>query len=646
MSNHEEEYISSDEECDDDRLERAEPSQPSQPAYDYPMPPLSAAIGFGNNHLPISVTVQNYNTLPLSEQEQLWSTYPRIPQPEKLTVDLFPHQLVSVYKMEDLEHRRKIKKNDTTYYMTDFGVLGDIPGYGKSFSVVAHILRDKMPWDVTKPNDRSDIYTYNSCLKVISSSSKKRIRPNLLLCSPTLVEQWKEYFSFVESGTLTITEISAKKDVREDIRETVEQSDVVICSSTRYNDLITLMGNVVWKRFIFDEAGSTHIPSMRTIQAGFVWFVSATYMQMFRTVGSGHHYMRTFFDHIEYDMLEYFVIKNPVNFVKHSFKMPEVYHNTYLCMNPRMLNLVSGYIDQESRMMISAGDIKGALVRLGGGSTATETNLFEIVAKRQREKLDAAIFSINFWKQRGATCVKEVEMWEKKAASIRQIITELEEKYKNVLKDDCTICYSEISNPVLLPCCQNVFCGSCIMTWMDTKKTCPMCRALINLKEIVYIDMSSSSSSGTSNDGNDTKPTASVAAAAVVGPKTKPKTVLDIVSKLRDANGNRKKYLIFSMYDESFSTIRRELEDHHMNYVEISGSKATRDAKLRRFKEDKVDIVFLNSRFNGAGINLQMTTDIIMYHEMPPTIEEQVIGRALRIGRKHDLNIHHLCLEN
>jgi SNF2 family DNA or RNA helicase len=108
-------------------------------------------------------------------------------------------------------------------------------------------------------------------------------------------------------------------------------------------------------------------------------------------------------------------------------------------------------------------------------------------------------------------------------------------------------------------------------------------------------------------------------------------------------SGNEnKKFLIFSMFDESFSVIRRELEEHKMDYVEISGSKATRDAKLKRFKDGRVNIVFLNSRFNGAGINLEMATDIILYHEMPSSIEEQVIGRALRIGRKGDVTVHHL----
>jgi hypothetical protein len=37
-----------------------------------------------------------------------------------------------------------------------------------------------------------------------------------------------------------------------------------------------------------------------------------------------------------------------------------------------------------------------------------------------------------------------------------------------------------------------------------------------------------------------------------------------------------------------------------------------------------------------------MATDIILYHEMPSDIREQVVGRALRIGREEDLTVHNL----
>ena len=574
-----------------------------------------------------SVTSTQLQSRTPEEMETLrkkWDSYERIEQPTDLSISLFPHQLVTVYNMENLERLRRIKRDANTFFMCDFGILGDIPGYGKSFSIVSLILRDKMAWDITKTYPHADIFTYNSCLKVVTKTEKKRVRANLLVVSSTLVEQWKEYFGFIKPGLLRIKDVVHTKDL-EDIDPNAY--DIIICSSVRYNELIsavtTSVGQVVWKRFIFDEAGSTHIAGMRSINAGFVWFVTATYDQLMRCSGSSNHYMKNFFSHIDFTMLHYFVIRNEIEFVKHSFKMPDVHEIKHVCHNPRLLNVLSSYIDQEARTMIGAGDIRGAISRLGGGTT-TESNLFEIVSKRQKEKLAQAKFSFDFWTNRANH--REMETWDKKVKEIEKTISELEDKYKNILKEDCSICYSEINNPVLLPCCQNIFCGGCIMKWLETTKTCPMCRTIVPIKDIVYINSEA--------DADDVSLKEKKTEESLL---PKQKMVLKIIK-----NDLTKKYLIFSMYDESFSQIRRELLQEKMDYVEISGSKVTRDAKLKRFREGKVNIVFLNSRFNGAGINLEMATDIILYHEMPSSIEEQVIGRALRIGRKGDLNVHRL----
>ena len=64
------------------------------------------------------------------------------------------------------------------------------------------------------------------------------------------------------------------------------------------------------------------------------------------------------------------------------------------------------------------------------------------------------------------------------------------------------------------------------------------------------------------------------------------------------------------------------------------GQKRTRDIKIEKYKNGLCPVLFLNSNFNGAGINLQETTDIIFYHEMPNDNREQNIGRAMRVGKK------------
>ena len=43
-----------------------------------------------------------------------------------------------------------------------------------------------------------------------------------------------------------------------------------------YNQLIVKFTNFAWKRLIFDEPTHTKITSMKSIMAGFYWFISAT----------------------------------------------------------------------------------------------------------------------------------------------------------------------------------------------------------------------------------------------------------------------------------------------------------------------------------------------------------------------------------
>ena len=67
-----------------------------------------------------------------------------------------------------------------------------------------------------------------------------------------------------------------------------------------------------------------------------------------------------------------------------------------------------------------------------------------------------------------------------------------------------------------------------------------------------------------------------------------------------------------------------------------------RTRNIERFRNAEVNVVFLNSRTDSSGINMQETTDIILYHTMNDTTTKQIIGRANRIGRKLPLVVHHL----
>lgn len=568
--------------------------------------------------------------------ESGWDAFPMIDPPDEISIPLFPHQRVSVYWMEALESTRCVRVNETTELLTEFGVLGDMPGYGKSLSIATLMARDRMPWDLNARPVKEVQAEVNQCLTVrrrLQQPQTQRVTSNLLVVSSTLIEQWKQYLGLVKKPGFVVKEVSAAAHF-EHLDPVNVHYDVVLVSSTRYNQLIDQFPNLVWKRFLFDEAASTHINAMRTVKAGFMWFISATYHELINLGGNRHHMMWRFMANVTRDNhLDHLVIRNPEGFVQRSFRMPDVTHHTHRCLNPRVMNVLSQFLDAESREMMSAGDIRGVIERVGG-SMVSDSNLYEVVARRLQQRLNNAEFSLRMWTDRGRERnLHEIEFWTKRVESIQKSIAELKEKYKNVLEEDCTICYCPITRPVLVPCCQNVFCTGCVVKWMENRKTCPMCRTDLAVKDFVYVQ----SEEDAKDDDGDRKDDEKVDAPA------RPRQKSEVVGRLiEEGIPQGRKFLVFSAYDASFDRIRSVLAEHHIPYVEISGTKASRDAKLRRFREGKVSVVFLNSRFNGAGINLEMATDIILYHEMPSHIHQQVVGRVLRVGRQSDLRIHQL----
>ena len=73
-----------------------------------------------------------------------------VTQPEGLKVNLFQHQLAIIYNMENLEREKIVYKNDLIIE-TKLGINSDIAGYGKTYSMIGMILRDKMVWDIQIP---------------------------------------------------------------------------------------------------------------------------------------------------------------------------------------------------------------------------------------------------------------------------------------------------------------------------------------------------------------------------------------------------------------------------------------------------------------------------------------------------------------
>ena len=534
-------------------------------------------------------------------------------QPPDLKVKLYPHQLASIYKMEEFESNNFIYK-DNCIIDTKIGVNADISGYGKTMSMIGLISRDKMEWNLEKPFvfEKTEIMSKNR-IKNTYISRYEKLPTTLILLTPNIIGQWIEE---LKNTTLKYEIIIKRKDIDTVV---VQDFDIILTIPSVYNMLIDNYKEYAWKRFIFDEPGHSKVPSMKEIYANFYWLVTATPNSITtlhrKCEGS---FMKEILNYRWTDFETQFsniIIKNDPEFIKASFNMPKTQHFYYECYQP-LYNALKNFVNPKIKTMIEAGNISGAITCLGGEIT---DNIFDVVKRKRQEELLEIEAKIQIYTLRNDE--NNISEWVDKKLKIIEQINDIENKFKNILNEPCSICLEKLEKPLLEPNCQNIFCGSCIFKWIEKKNTCPLCRNTVDISKLVYIQ----------EEKLHNKPDTETKRL------TKPEKIVNIIKNNIDG-----RYLVFSEEQESFNLISKILIENDILFVEIKGQLKTIQKNLEYFKSGKIKVLFLNSNTSAAGINLQETSDIILYHKMSYNNENQIIGRANRIGRNIDLNVHHL----
>ena len=544
-----------------------------------------------------------------------YDNIPIVLQPIGLKTSLFRHQLASIYCMETLE-REQILEYVHGIKETKIGINADPTGYGKTLSMIGLIVRDKMEWNMDTPYIWENIISDSAGLiKNREIRRYDRINTTLILVSPSILSQWEKELS----GTnLKVYSVSTRRDI-----ETLEVDnyDVILVIAPMYNNFIISFPQKAWKRFIFDEPGHIRVTGMKELIAGFYWFVTATP----EAIVYQHRNCRgSFIKKIIGDgwlkFEEHFrgmIVKNDINFVKASFEMPPTYHHYHKCYQP-ILRTVAGMVSNTVQMMIAAGNIEGAISALGGKKTGNIVDIIKQDKLVQRANIEKDIYIYREVKKNDKKLQESIKQKEK----IEHEITELSNRFEMMINDYCCICMTKLTQPVLEPNCHNLFCGKCLLTWLQKSHNCPLCRNKIDTTELIYLkNDNNTSETNTEHQERETQ-------------------IQKTLSIIR--NNKNGKFLVFSSYDASFSPICALLSENNIIFAEIKGNCKLREKKIDDFRNGTTQVLFLNSSFNSAGINLQEASDIILYHEMPISSQNQIIGRANRIGRTKPLQVHHL----
>jgi hypothetical protein len=522
-------------------------------------------------------------------------------QPISINVPLFLHQLKSIEEMDNLEREKEIVLNTTIYINTKLGVLSDLPGYGKSLSVLGLISlsaeRDKSKIEYNNQVSLEKI-KYHDYVSVVKTNIITKVNCSVILVNVSLMSQW---VSELNRTILNYIAIHKTSDIEE---IDLSKYDVILVSSNVYNIFCQVYKKKCWKRFIIDEPSSLKM-SMDEIYSEFYWLITGTPNELYlkRITGFLNELLPS-----DIDTFNHLIIKNDDNLVKSSYNMPTTRNMYYKCKGC-ISSFFEGIVPDNVLEMIQA-------VNIGG--------IFNSFGVERKESSDEIITIYDAYKIRKNKRLEELNNDRtKKIEKIEMIenhIDLLDDRIlRYVIQNTCVVCNNNYKEAYVLSCCQQIYCG-CLNNLLDT---CPFCksREYINIKIETKNTMSCSSEDYKEN----------------IETKTKVDRMLEIIG-----DGHNKKILIFSNYNETFTIIKKFLEEKKLVYLELRGTKEKRDNVIDSYKTGHVNILLLNTIQSGAGLNLQETSDIILFHKIHEYQKIQVIGRANRIGRKIELNVHYL----
>ena len=179
----------------------------------------------------------------------------------------------------------------------------------------------------------------------------------------------------------------------------------------------------------------------------------------------------------------------------------------------------------------------------------------------------------------------------------------------------------------MTPCCKNIFCFQCMAMALSysPNKECPLCRTKVDISQMIAIK------NGVVQDDTNNE--------------NKLPVKIDCLMDLIKSKPNGR-FLVFSEYDNSFVKVSNTLNEANIRWSKLCGSSGHITNVINQYTENKIKVLLLNAKHYGSGLNLQMTTDIVLYHRMSQDLEKQVVGRGQRLGRTSTVNVHYLCYEN
>lgn len=551
---------------------------------------------------------------------------PGIPQPFGINLELMEHQKRSVYAMIELETSGKVEATNILFFgnenkdliiNTKLGILGDLMGAGKSLTIISLCLLKKV-------SEEREIYyssdKYVNIKRVVDNCINTS--SNLLVVPEHLGQQWIDFFKVAPTIKImvydkNVVKSNAKFIINSDINVVIVMSDV-------FSKFMTEFPKVIWNRIIIDEADSIKIQE-HELMANFIWLVTGTPSGI--AVSKSKYIKNIFGKNINW-ITDVLTVKNNTEYLKSSLNLPPIHRIVIDCHTPTELAILKDFIPNSVIQMINAGNTDGAVKALNC-HVDTKDNIFVVIKNAIENNIHNKKLEIEVEEKKKLTGIKleeslqKIKKLSKAIAGLESRLKAIQTKIKECDEQLCPVCMGEFEgDPVLLNCCGTMFCLPCLALTSKGKHHCMFCQTQIDKKSIHVVSK---------NSDNPQKK-------KVHKLKDKLEALMEIIA---NAKGG---VLVFANFHDTFEKIKGSIGLNKITYEILKGTQIQKS--LDNFNKGKTKVLMLNASHFGAGLNLQSASDIVIYHRFTSEIEEQVIGRAQRIGRTTNLNVYYLIHDN
>jgi SNF2 family DNA or RNA helicase len=595
----------------------------------------------------------------LTEESPLASQPPHVQTPLRL------HQLAALEAMKEKElHLRtgwQVPGTQETLF-SQYAYLGDKVGVGKTLTVLGHI--SQMATAPLRPQPiLSNLHPSSTaaCFSIAPPKNSEYTFDSLIVVPHTIYKQWQD--TIEKQTTLKAHFLKSQRDLDKDnLLTSLQASHCTLISNTLLQSFLTNLqarttpaAQPTWRRVFFDEADSMKISGgcVKPV-ANMTWYVTASYANLLCVNSYYHSYiirqlpqafvetldpelqemLQNYIDHhpnvtffritspnyfteikTTHPLRGHLVVRSSKAFLEKSIQLPPLLQQVIRCQTPLTQQVLDQAIPPETETMLHAGDISGALQSLGV-SSHTPLTIVDAVTEFRKRELDRLRRLYEFKQEETYTSpqAKEVALktLQEKIHKTEQQLQTIQTRVKEATKESCSICFESPTEPVLVPCCSKLFCGSCILSWMTRTPACPLCRASFHPSELKRI-------------GLEWKPASQRA----------PKKV-DALLQILQENPNGK-FLVFSRYENPLLSIKETIQEHYPTLT-LQGNKDSISRTLAEFEEPGSKILLLNSRHAAAGMHIPAATHVILLHKMAMEEEKQILGRAYRLGRTTPLH--------